>query len=408
MVNLSWLLERLFELHGALPRLLWKDGRAFSPIHMLMEVTYRCNLRCNFCQYLDIIEGHKKPYGPVQADLSFADIARWIDAFPRGRLISFTGGETLVRRDFPEILAYASRHHRVHLITNGALIDAEVARKYIELAPRRVWQNGLVLLEVSLQGDEHTHDRVAQRAGSWRKAVEAVRHLVRIRSEAGKRFPKFDLKIVVTRNTVAGMVEFMYLAKSLGVDLVNFLAEHDLKGNAEGEQLKNLWRTQRTPEGVDADFLRRQLIRCYELERELGLQIRLTPNVPIDEFARHYTDERELRRSEYVCEGVWSRLGLSADGRTGTVCPYFATGDMRQVTLRQAWNGERLRAFRSEVQDVGIYPGCNGCCNLKYVGPKRLGLLGVSEDVGIVARNPPYPETTRQWSAARSATDVTR
>ena len=380
MVNLSWVLEKLFELHGTIPRWLWKDGRAFSPIHMLMEVTYRCNLRCNFCQYLDIIEGKKDPYGPSQTDLSTADLTRWIDAFPRGRLISFTGGETLIRRDFPEILAYASRRHRVHIITNGALIDEGMARRYVDLAPRWVWQNGLVLLEISLQGDERTHDRVAQRKGSWQKAVDAMRHMVRFRAASGKRFPKFDLKLVVTQHTVGIMVEFMHLAKILGVDLVNFLAEHDLKGNAEGEQLKNLWRPQRPPEGVDPAFLRQQLIRCYELERQLGLQIRLTPNVPIDEFARHYTDDRELRDSEYVCEGVWSRLGLSADGRTGTVCPYFATGDMRQLTLPEAWNGEALRAFRSEVHDVGIYPGCNGCCNLKYVGSKRAGLLGVSED----------------------------
>jgi MoaA/NifB/PqqE/SkfB family radical SAM enzyme len=379
MVNLSWVLEKLFELHGTIPRFLWKDGRAFAPIHMLMEMTYRCNLRCNFCQYLDIIEGKKSPYGPVQADLTMADITRWIDAFPRGRLISFTGGETLVRRDFPEILAYACRRHRVHIITNGVLIDEQIARAYVDLAPRRVWQNGLVLLEVSLQGDEPTHDRVAQRKGSWRKAVDALRHMVRIRSESGKPFPKFDLKLVVTQHTVGTMVEFMHLASGLGVELVNFLAEHDLKGNAEGEQIGNLWRAQRPPAGVDPAFLRQQLIRCYQLERELGLQIRLTPNVPIDEFARHYTHDRELHPSEYVCEGVWSRLGLSADGRTGTVCPYFATGDMRQLTLREAWNGEALRAFRSALRQERIYPGCNGCCNLKYVGDKRPGLLGVSE-----------------------------
>ncbi len=377
MVNLSWVLERLFEIHGTIPRLLWRDGRAFSPLHMLMEVTYRCNLRCNFCQYLDIIEGRRKPVGPSRGDVEIGHLRRWIDEFPRGRLISFVGGETTVRKDFPEILAYAARGHRVHIITNGVLIDEGVARAYIDLAPRRIWQSGLVLLEVSLQGDERTHDRVSGRPGSWRRAVDGVRHLARLRGESRKPFPKLDLKLVVTRDTVGGMVDFMHLAKELGVDLVNFLAEHDLKGNADGEQQKHLWRPQRPPQGVDPAFLRRQLIRCYELERQLGLQIRLTPRLPIDEFVRHYQEDRALDSSEYACEGVWSRVGVAADGRTGTVCPYFATGDMREVSMREAWNGVPLRRFRSQVRDAAIYPGCHGCCNLKYVGSLEFGLRGV-------------------------------
>jgi len=379
MVNLSWLLQRLFELHGAVPRLLWRDGHAFSPIHMLMEVTYRCNLRCNFCQYLDIIEGRQKPYGPVQGDLDRADMLRWIDAFPRGRLITFAGGETMVRKDFPDILAHASRRHRTHVITNGALIDETMARRYIDMAPRRVWQNGLVLLEVSLQGHEETHDRIAGRSGSWRKAVDGMRHLVAFRAATGRVFPKLDLKMVVTAETVGAMVDYMHLAHSLGVDLVNFLAEHDLKGNSAGEDPGNLRRPQRVPEGVDPALLRSQLIRCYELERELGLQIRLTPHVPIDEFVRHYRDDRVLDESEYACEGVWSRIGVAADGRVGTVCPYFATGDIRTDTMPNFWNGAEMREFRRDLRRERIYPGCNGCCNLKYLGPTGYGLAGVSE-----------------------------
>jgi len=378
MIDLSWALERLFELHGAVPRWLWRDGRAFAPIHMLMEVTYRCNLRCDFCQYLDIIEGRRAPDGPLRTDVPRRDLERWIDDFPKGRLISFAGGETLVRRDFPGILAHATRRHRVHVITNGVLIGEEIARTYVELAPRRVWQNGLVLVEVSLQGDETTHDRVSQREGSWRQAVDGVRRLVRLRSEAGKTFPKLDLKMVVTRDTVGSMVDFMRLASRLGVDLVNFLAEHDLKGNSAGERPENLWRPQRVPEGVEPSLLRRQLVRCHQLAQELGLQIRLTPNVPIDEFVRHYREDRALLRSEYVCEGVWSRIGVAADGRTGTVCPYFADGDVRRDRLHGAWNGEALRAFRRDLRSARIYPGCSGCCNLKYVGRRRMGLDGVS------------------------------
>ena len=388
MINLSWLLERVFALHGSIPRRLWRSGGAFSPVHLLMEVTYRCNLRCNFCQYLDIIEGKKKPYGPSQKDLDLPSILRWIDEFPRGRLISFVGGETLVRKDFPQILAHAARHHRVHIITNGVLIDEAVAKSYIELAPRWPWQNGLVLLELSLQGGERTHDDVVQRPGSWRKSVDGMRHLIRLRRESGSPFPKLDFKLAVTRDTVDEMVPIMHFAREMGVDLVNFLAEHDLKGNSEGERPEHLWRAQNPPAGVDPFRLRKHLIRCYELGRELGLQVRLTPNVPIDEFVRHYTADRDLRSSEYVCDGVWSRIGVAADGRTGPLCPYFANGDMRTESLRGSWNSERLREFRRLVRDERVFPGCHGCCNLRYVGDQPLGLAGVEVGSTGPARAP--------------------
>jgi MoaA/NifB/PqqE/SkfB family radical SAM enzyme len=368
--------------NGAVPRAIWKDGRAFDPIHMFLEVTYRCNLRCNFCQYLDIIKGEVNTVGPVK-EFTTGEIKKAIDEFPRGRLITFSGGETLARRDFPEIIRYASEGHRTHIISNGALIKEEIAQLYIDLAPRRVWQNGLVLVGISMEGDEEKHDDVVQRKGSWKRTVAGIRHMVRLRKESGKKFPKFNLKMVITEETVFGMVDFMHLAKDLGVDLVNFMAEHDLVGHSatltstpEEDRLKI---EQPRPVGVDPDFLREQFIKCYELEREWGggLQIRTTPaNLPIDEFVRHYTDDRYLSPDEYVCESPWSRVQLTADGRYSP-CFYLRVGDSRSQTMREVWNGDEFKEFRRNIAKDKVYAGCHGCCNLKYKGKRPPGLAGL-------------------------------
>ena len=131
------------------------------------------------------------------------------------------------------------------------------------------------------------------------------------------------------------------------------------------------------PRTLLVDFLREQLIRCYELEKDLDVQIRLTPpGLPIDEFVRHYTDNRELDPSEYVCESPWSRIQLTADGRYSP-CYYLRSGDSRQQTMQELWNGEDFRQFRRAIKQDKIYAGCNGCCNLKYTGPKAYGLDGL-------------------------------
>ncbi len=384
MINLSSALSKMVQLQGAVPRVLFRDGRAFDPIHMFLEVTYRCNLRCNFCQYLDIIKGEVETVGPVK-EFKTEEIKKAIDEFPKGRLITFSGGETLVRRDFPEILRYASKTHRTHIISNGALIKEDVADLYTDLAPKHAWNKGLVLVGISLEGNEQRHDEVVGRKGSFRRTIEGIEHMVRLRRDKKKKFPKYNLKMVVTEDTVHGMVDFMKLAQELGMDLVNFMAEHDLVGHSAtliSDPLENRLNVpQSRPQGVDPEFLREQLIRCYELEKSTDVQIRLTPpNLPIDEFVRHYTDRRELSKDEYVCESPWARIQLTADGRYSP-CYYLRTGDSRKQTMREVWNGEEFKAFRRAIREDKIYQGCNGCCNLKYVGPKAYGLEGVLEPI---------------------------
>jgi MoaA/NifB/PqqE/SkfB family radical SAM enzyme len=233
-----------------------------------------------------------------------------------------------------------------------------------------------------MEGDEAQHDRVVGRPGSWRKTIAGVRHLVRLRREAGKSFPKFNLKLAVTRDTAHGLVDFVRLAADLGVDIVNFLAEHDLvehAGNLTGHTARSRMDVaQRKPEGVDPDQLREQLRAAFEAAQSAGLEVRLTPHLPIEEFVRHYTDDRTLDPAEYECGSAWSRLGLGADGRYSSgACNYLRCGDVRQDSMWDVWNNEETRALRADILKSKVFAGCNGCCNLKYVGPRKFGLAGV-------------------------------
>jgi MoaA/NifB/PqqE/SkfB family radical SAM enzyme len=381
MINATAILAALFRIHGAAARALLRGGRALHPLNMTVDVTYRCNLRCNFCEFLEVIDGRKSTSGPLK-ELAIDDIKKLIDQLRPRRLITLTGGETLMRKDFPEIIRYACRRHRANVISNGVLIDERIAQLYADLAPRRIWQNGLVLVGISMEGDEQHHDRIVQIPGSWRRTVEGVARLVRRRRETRKAFPLLNLMLVVNGDTVSGLVDFMHLARDLGVDMVNFIAEHDIVPHAgvltDKPDPARLHVAQRKPEGVDPAFLRRQLIRCFELEQALGLRVRLTPpQLPVDEFVRHYSADRRLDAKEYVCGSAWSRLSITGDGRFAPGCPYLLIGNTRALTLAEAWNGEELRAFRRNIQRDHVYAGCNGCCNLRYTGNKKYGLAGL-------------------------------
>jgi hypothetical protein len=41
------------------------------------------------------------------------------------------------------------------------------------------------------------------------------------------------------------------------------------------------------------------------------------------------------------------------------------------------WNNEETRALRRDILQSKVFAGCNGCCNLRYVGPREFGLAGL-------------------------------
>jgi radical SAM protein with 4Fe4S-binding SPASM domain len=146
----------------------------FSELPILSEVaiTYRCNLRCTFC-YAGC-NCTKNPIGGDEREMTVAEIRRVLRKIreqAKVPSVSFTGGEPTLRRELPELVAFAKRLGlRVNLITNGTRMKAKPAR---ELADA-----GLDSAQVSLEGTTaETHEKVTAVRGSFPRTLDAVRNL---------------------------------------------------------------------------------------------------------------------------------------------------------------------------------------------------------------------------------------
>ena len=104
--NLQKVLPRLYSF---LPYYL-DPSRAFPPAHVFFEVTYRCNLRCDMCHFLEIIEDTENNQ-TYKKELTTEQIKHAIQSLPRSTLITFTGGEAFMKADFMDILEYLSLIH---------------------------------------------------------------------------------------------------------------------------------------------------------------------------------------------------------------------------------------------------------------------------------------------------------
>lgn len=140
------------------------------PIEATVETTYRCNLNCVHC-YVN------QPAGSIEErerELSLERLKQLVDEIvAEGTLfVLFTGGEVMVRPDFPELYLYArSQGLLVTIFTNGTMITDRIADLFAENRPDKI--------EISLYGmTKATYDRVTRVPGSFEKCLEGIQKLV--------------------------------------------------------------------------------------------------------------------------------------------------------------------------------------------------------------------------------------
>jgi len=110
-----------------------------APICLTWELTYACNLACVHCLSSS---GRRDP-----RELSTAECKAVIDELQRMQVfyVNIGGGEPTVRKDFWELLDYATAHQvGVKFSTNGSRIDAAAAA--------RLAANDYVDVQVSIDG----------------------------------------------------------------------------------------------------------------------------------------------------------------------------------------------------------------------------------------------------------------
>jgi len=132
------------------------------PLAMTIALTYRCNLRCRYCQIW-------KEVGP---ELSTSQVLAAVDELHAAGMVrlGLTGGEPLLRDDFGDIVSHARELGLFTTVfTNGALVPGQLPH---------LRQLDAVLL--SLDGPREVHDAVRGR-GAFDGAIEAIRLLHRER-----------------------------------------------------------------------------------------------------------------------------------------------------------------------------------------------------------------------------------
>ena len=182
--------------------------------NLRLSVTDRCNLRCSYCM-------PEKDYVWLPKDdiLHFEEIARLVDVFLDLGVdkVRLTGGEPLLRRDMPDLIARLAARPRIRdlaMTTNGVLLAPQA---------QALAAAGLHRLTVSLDTLHPDRFRDLTRADDLDRVLEGI-------ATAAPLFPGLKIDAVVIRGTNDDeLVDLIEYGRRYGAE-VRFIEYMDVGG----------------------------------------------------------------------------------------------------------------------------------------------------------------------------------
>lgn len=187
------------------------------PILLNVEFTKHCNARCGFCSCWQLeSKGELADYGPI------------IRKF-RPVVVSVSGGEPLLRKDYPELLrGIRPWCHYLALITNGVLLNEGSARTLVE--------SGVDQICISL-------DYLGKRHDEARRVTGLYDHLAKIVPALTKAGYRIALNTVIMESNLDEILPIAYRAKEWGA-MVSFSAYCALKSDDDDGMIRSARHTQ--------------------------------------------------------------------------------------------------------------------------------------------------------------------
>src|SRR3954452_18819848 len=171
-----------------------------APICLTWELTYGCNLACVHCLSSS---GRRDPRELTRGELfAVVDELAAMQVF----YVNIGGGEPTLRPDFLELLdSCVASKVGVKFSTNGSRITREAAA--------RIAATDYVDVQISVDGADAATNDAVRGPGSFDVATTAMQRL----ADAG--FADFKVSVVVTRENVGQLDDFLALTQTYGAQL---------------------------------------------------------------------------------------------------------------------------------------------------------------------------------------------
>ena len=300
-----------------------------NPVHPLFvhfECTYRCNMKCAFCNIW------RKNIFENEATTSELN-QRLLECWDLGcSIVSFTGGEPLLRKDLGKMLEFSSRKLGLFtgLVTNGILLDKKIddLSKYVDS------------LAVSFDvNNKQTFNRT--------RGVNAFEKVKKNIEYARRMGVEIELLSVITKETFEFIDDTIEFAKSLELP-IHF------------SPVDNVPR-----EFVDVTEAQGMKVESGTVLRKLKEEKSKYKKI---HFESDYFKFQALGGfgNTIRCSSASTTISLKPDASVALPCPFFTLMNIKKgENLRDGLNSEKARQI---IEQCGKWDFCQNCSvNCMYV-----------------------------------------
>lgn len=338
------------------------DYRCNMPIIVDLELSNRCNLRCNMCWFHG-----RNGIGDLYAgkELETHEIYKIIDQLsPYNPHIYIGGTEPFIREDFILILKYIKNHNMsVSFTTNGTLLTRKLTEELFGI--------GVDCINFSLDGNEKMHDKI-RGIGVYNEVTKRIKDLSDWKRENNIARPVININITMTHSLEGKVLETLKAIKESAGDGVDSYRIHHLWFITRNELLKHQSLIHEKlgcmAPGASSHFIsssnipNRNAIAEELMDISSFPKIDMFPRLNYSEIVDYYS---ENIKSKMRCFAPFLGAVIKPNGDV-KFCPdewiddYFL-GNLRKDSFHDIWNNKKSREFRKVLFHEKNFTGCKRC-----------------------------------------------
>ncbi|GHV48074.1 hypothetical protein FACS189499_06780 [Clostridia bacterium] len=312
----------------------------YTLMNVIWETTHGCNLRCSHCGSScdDSLPDE------LNAEESLCLAEQITELNPQ--LITLTGGEPLLRNDWPQVVARLQEKSNedcvIQMITNGTLVTTDIAKRMKEC--------GLKYVTISIDGLQEQHD-YTRGNGVFQKCCDAIAILQEQGITVG-------VNTTLTKENIGDLPELKQLLIGFGVlrwqlqtaaPMGNFVKR--INSMLEPNTFKNI-----------IDF-------AYDVNKEGKITILLTEEIGYYSRKEAIARQMDLKTSLLPvwrgCNSGIKSVGILANGDiigcNSIRDKSFVEGNIRERSVSEIWNDENSFSWRRKLKKEMLSGFCKTC-----------------------------------------------
>ncbi len=294
------------------------------PLHLQVEPSTLCNLRCTFCP---VTTGLERPAGYMD----FHIFKKLIDEIGDYIFIIllWDWGEPFLNPSIYDIISYAKKRSiKIVSSTNGHIFaKGDNAEKLV--------RSGIDSVIFAMDGiTQATYERYRAR-GDVKTVIAGIEKVVAAKRALNSRTPFINLRFFVMKHNEHEIPEMKDLARSLGVDALTFKTLNPYQGG--------------------------------ECQSEKANGKEFIPENPFyQRFKYNSKSHSRIRRKLNPCKQLWNNPAIHWDGN---VCPCtfdphnnYVLGDLKSEAFKDIWSAAPYRKLRRQFcKDYQKIDLCSDC-----------------------------------------------